>query len=80
MPMHGLHRTPHEPPSPNNNRTTNERTEARALRATMDAKQQQDRSNEKAVVEAHRTTGGGPKAGSTVGAPARQDGKINLGG
>jgi hypothetical protein len=73
-------RTPHQPPSPNNNQTIGERDAGRAMRANMDAKQAADREKERQVIEAHRTSGGGPKASSGVGRVLTQDGKINLGG
>ena len=73
-------RTPHQPPTPNNNRTIGERDAGRSMRASMDAKQAADRAKEAAVVEAHRAGGGGPQSGFTGAGQLKQDGKINLGG
>jgi hypothetical protein len=49
----------------NNNRTINERAQAKQLRASMDAEQQRRREEEAAIARAHRNATG-PDFGSTT--------------
>jgi hypothetical protein len=51
---------------PNMNQTTNERPEAKQIRAEMDAEQSRRREMEAAIARKHRPPGGGPKASAST--------------